>query len=93
MLFFDIFFEKDPHLAVVENINYFSALNILVNTTLKNSYSQGLNEKLKLVGGPMKVFSKKLLGHEICNIRLIMSSFLDKNLQLLFTLHKKGRTS
>ena len=47
------------------NINYFSALNISVNTTLKCYHSQGLNEKLKLMGGATIFFSKKLLGHEI----------------------------
>ena len=40
-------------------------LNISVNITLKNYDSQGLNEKLKLMGEAMKFFSKKVLGHEI----------------------------
>ena len=40
-------------------------LNISVNITLKNYDSQGLNEKLKLMGEAMKFFSKKALGHEI----------------------------
>ena len=40
-------------------------LNISVNITLKNYDSQGLIEKLKLMGEAMKFFSKKVLGHEI----------------------------
>ena len=40
-------------------------LNISVNITLKNYDSEGLNEKLKLMGEAMKFFSKKVLGHEI----------------------------
>ena len=42
-----------------------SNLNITVNTTLKYCYKQALNKKLKLMGGAMKYFLKKLLGHEI----------------------------
>ena len=34
-------------------------------TTLKYCYKQALNKKLKLMGGAMKYFPKKLLGHEI----------------------------
>ena len=33
--------------------------------TLKYYDSQGLNEKLKLTGGAMKYFLKKLLGREV----------------------------
>ena len=40
-------------------------LNITVSTTLKYSYKKALNKKLKLIGGTMKYFPKKLLGHEI----------------------------
>ena len=40
-------------------------LNITVSTTLKYHYKQALNKKLKLMGGAMKYFLKKLLGHEI----------------------------
>ena len=47
-------------------LTLFSALNISVNITHAETYdSQGLNEKLKLIGAAMKFFSKKLLGHEI----------------------------
>ena len=44
------------------NINSFIAPNITVNTTLKYYYSQALYEKLKLMKGATKFFSKKLLG-------------------------------
>ena len=40
-------------------------LNITVNTTLKYCYRQALNKKLKLIGGTMKYFPRKLLGHKI----------------------------
>ena len=40
-------------------------LNITVSTTLKYRYKPALNKKLKLMGGAIKYFSKKLLGHEI----------------------------
>ena len=40
-------------------------LNITVSTTLKYCYKKLLNEKLKLLGGALKYFPKKLLGHEI----------------------------
>ena len=41
------------------NINYFNALNILVNTTSKHYYSQGLNKKLKLMGGALIFFQRR----------------------------------
>ena len=50
---------------IILNIKYFRTLNISVNTTLKYYESQGLNEKLKLMGGTLKPFSKKLMGHKI----------------------------
>ena len=40
-------------------------LNVTVSTTLKYCYKQAINKKLKLVGGAMKHFPKKLLGREI----------------------------
>ena len=40
-------------------------LNITVSITLKYCYKKALNKKLKLMGGAMKYFPKKLLGHEI----------------------------
>ena len=39
-------------------------LNITVNATAKYSYKSALNEKVRLMGGTMKYFLKKLLGHE-----------------------------
>ena len=49
--------------------------------TLKYYYKQALNKKLKLIGGTMKYFVKKLLGHEIFRsmVSLAMNRFL-KNL-------------
>ena len=41
------------------NINYFSALNILVNTTRKHYHSQGLNKKLKLMGAAVIFFRRR----------------------------------
>ena len=35
------------------------------STTMKYCYKQALNKKLELMGGTMKYFLKKLLGHEI----------------------------
>ena len=40
-------------------------LDITVRTTLKYCYKQALNKKPELMGGAMKYFLKKLLGHEI----------------------------
>ena len=40
-------------------------LNITVNTILKYCYKKALNKKLKLMGGVMKYFLKKLLVHEL----------------------------
>ena len=43
--------------------------NVTVSTTLKYCYNQVLNKKLKLMGGAIKYFPKKLLGHEIFRSR------------------------
>ena len=40
-------------------------LNITLTNTLKYCYKEALNKKLKLMGGAMKYFPKKLLGHGI----------------------------
>ena len=40
-------------------------LNITVSTTLKYCHKYVLKKKLKLMGGAMKYFLKKLLGHKI----------------------------
>ena len=47
---------------VIVNISSFSPLNTNVNTTLKYYRKQALNNKLKLVRGDMKLFTKKLLN-------------------------------
>ena len=39
-------------------------LNITVSATMKYCYKSALNKKVKLMGGAMKHFLKKLLGHE-----------------------------
>ena len=44
-------------MIIIVSINSFSALNIIVNTTLKYYYKQALNKKLKLMGGAMHFFS------------------------------------
>ena len=54
-------------LNIIVNINSASDPNITVNTTLKYCRKQFLNNKIKLVGGAKKIFSEKLLGHEIFN--------------------------
>ena len=36
-----------------------------MSTTLRYCYKKALNRKLKLMGGAMKYFQKKLLDHEI----------------------------
>ena len=51
-------------LNIIVNISFFSTLNTNANTTLKHNRKQALNKKLKLMGGAMKYFTKKLLGHE-----------------------------
>ena len=59
-----------------------STLSISVNITYPEYYDgQGLNEKLKLNGGPMKFFSKKLLDHKIFSpLVLWLTKFFLKNL-------------
>ena len=52
-------------LNITVNIRSFSPLNANLNTTTKYYRKQALNKKLKLMGGAMKFFTKKLLGHEI----------------------------
>ena len=52
-------------LNIIVNISSFIPLNTNVNTTLKYYRKQALNKKLKLMGGVIKFFTKKLLGHEI----------------------------
>ena len=47
-------------LNIIVNINFFSALNIYVNNTLKYYDSQTLNEKLKSIEGAMNFFSQKV---------------------------------
>ena len=47
-------------LNIIVNVNFFSALNIYVNNTLKYYDSQTLNEKLKSIGGAMNFFSQKV---------------------------------
>ena len=54
-------------LIIIVNISSFIALNTNVNTTLKYYRKQALNEKLKLIRGAMKFFTKKLLDQEIIN--------------------------
>ena len=51
-------------LNIIVTVNFVSDLNISVSTTLKYYHKEALNKKLKLMGGAMKYFSKKLLGHE-----------------------------
>ena len=65
---------------IIVNINYFSALNILVKTTLKYCDSQDLSEKLILMGGAVIFFLKKILGREIfssmvpCAIKYVLKN-------------------
>ena len=47
------------------NTSSFSPLNTNVNTNLRYYRKQAINKKLKLLGGAMKFFTKKLLGYEI----------------------------
>ena len=54
-------------LIIIVNISSFIPLNTNVNTTLKYYRKQALNEKLKLIRGAMKFFTKKLLDQEIIN--------------------------
>ena len=45
--------------SIIVNVNFFSDLKF------EYCYKKALNKKLKLMGGTMKFFSKKFLGHEI----------------------------
>ena len=62
--FFENLFEY-YFLHIVVNGYFFSDLNITVSTTLNYYHKQASNKKLKLMGGAMKYFREKLLGHEI----------------------------
>ena len=57
-------------LIIIVNISSFIPLNTNVNTTLKYYRKQALNEKLKLIRGAMKFFTKKLLDQEIINFMI-----------------------
>ena len=59
------YYEYSNILNIVVNINFFSDLNITVSTNFKYYHKQGLNKKLNLMGGAIKYFPEKLLGHEI----------------------------
>ena len=66
-------------LSIIVNIKLFSDLSISLNTTLKYYDSQGLNKKLKLMGGAMKFFSIK--GYEIFNSKVpLATKYFLKNL-------------
>ena len=54
-------------LNIIVDVNFLSDLKVeyYCEYTLKYCYKKALNKKLKLMGGAMKCFSKKLLGHEI----------------------------
>ena len=58
-------FRKHYCLNIIVNMSSFSTLNADVNTTLKYYGKQTSNKKLKLMGGAMKFFTKKLLDHKI----------------------------
>ena len=58
-------FRESYCLNIIVNISSFALLNTNVNTTLKYYGKQALNKELKLIGGVMKFFTKRLLGSEI----------------------------
>ena len=61
-----------------------SNLNINVSPTQKYCYKYALNKKLKLMGGAMKYFLKKLLGHEIFRSMVSWAmNFFKKNCKTL----------
>ena len=65
--------------SIIVNIKLFSDLSISLNTTLKYYDSQGLNKKLKLMGGAMKFFSKK--DYEIFNSKVpLATKYFSKSL-------------
>ena len=58
-------FQESYCLNIIVNISSFSLLNTNVNTTLKYYGKQALNKELRLIGGAIRFFTKKLLGHEM----------------------------
>ena len=58
-------FQESYCLNIIMNISSFSLLNTNVNTTLKYCRKQALNKELRLIGGVIRFFTKKLLGHEM----------------------------
>ena len=56
---------RDSYCLNIVNISPFSLLNTNVNNTLKYYRKQALSKEPRLIGGIMKFFTKKLLGHEI----------------------------
>ena len=60
----------------IVNINFFRAVSINSETTLKYYHKQTLKTKLKMMGGSMKYFSKKLLGHEIFSFMVFWTTNL-----------------
>ena len=68
-------------LNIIVNANFFSDLNITMSISLKYHHKQALNKKLKLMGGAMKYFLEKLLGHEIFSFMVPWATkFFLKNL-------------
>ena len=61
-------------LNIIVNISSFSLLNTNVNTTLKYCYKRALNKELKLIEGVMKIFTKKLLSHEIYSSMMLWAT-------------------
>ena len=64
------FFENltDNFLNIIVNVCqllWWFEVWILMGTTLKYCYKEALNKELKLMGGAIKHFLKKILGHEI----------------------------
>ena len=55
-------------LNIIVKISSFSPLNTNASTTLKYYHKQALNKKLKLMGGAMKFFTKKLWFPGLRNI-------------------------
>ena len=50
---------------IIVSINSYSDLSIIKNTARIYYHRQALKKKLKLMGGAMKFFSKKLQDHEV----------------------------
>ena len=74
-------------LNIIVNISSFSTSNTTVKSTLKQYRKQPLNKKLKLMGGAIKFFTKKLLGHEIFSFMVpwVVRHFLKNLLDPLAT--------